>query len=49
MRQIAGIASLLGLKMDQVQAMTPDDVSRYAQQSSGSVAEVTRVVNAGRN
>jgi hypothetical protein len=43
--QIAGIASLLGIKDEQVQSMTKDDLSQYTQQSGGSVADVTRSIN----
>jgi hypothetical protein len=43
--QIAGVAALLGIKDDQVQSMTADDLSQYTQQSGGSVAEVTRTIN----
>jgi hypothetical protein len=43
--QIASIAALLGIKNDQVQSMTLEEMSQYTQQSGSSVAEVTRTIN----
>jgi hypothetical protein len=47
--QIAGVAALLGIKDDKVKSMTVADVSKYTQESGGSVAEVTRTINRETN
>jgi hypothetical protein len=43
--QIGRVATLLGIKNEQVESMTAADLSLYTQQSQGSVAQVTRSIN----
>jgi len=43
--QIGRVATLLGIKNEQVESMTAADLSEYTQQSQGSVAQVTRSIN----
>jgi hypothetical protein len=43
--QIGRVATLLGIKNEQVESMTAADLSYFTQQSQGSVAQVTRSIN----